>query len=67
MTAKKKTGGRVTPKGTQPTDQKAKAKPGAPAAGPPRALPGRAASVPGRAAFGGGAKPARSGHHGGNR
>ena len=64
---KKKTGGRVTPKGTQPTEQKGKAKPGAPVAGAPRALPGRVAPTQGRAAFGNVGKSARSGHHGGNR
>ena len=40
MTAKKRTGGRVTPKGTQPPASK-KGQAQESASGPPRAVPGR--------------------------
>lgn len=67
MTAKKRTGGRVTPKGTQPaTTSKGQDKPGAPAKGAPRDVPGRVAPTQSRAAFGP-VGPTRNGPRGGNR
>lgn len=65
MPAKKRTGGRVTPKGTQPTST-AKGKQGASSAATPWAQPTRTTPAPGRGSFGPVA-PTRSGHHRGNR
>jgi len=65
MTAKKRSGGRVTPKGTQPpTTSKHKA--GTDHAGPPRSIPGRIDPTAGRSSIGP-IGPTRSGHHRGNR
>jgi hypothetical protein len=64
---KKRSGGRVTPKGTQPPGSAAKRdQEHEPNAGPPRALPGRPEAGHGRAASGP-VGPTRSGHHRGNR
>ena len=68
MPAKKRAGGRVTPKGTQPAgsahkrDDHTGSSPG----GPPRAAPGRPDQAHGRATSGPVA-PMRSGHPRGNR
>jgi hypothetical protein len=64
---KKRTGGRVTPKGTQPAangKSKGKADPGA--SGAPRAVPGRVDPASSRGAFGP-VGPTRAGPRGGNR
>jgi hypothetical protein len=63
--SKKRTGGRVTPKGTQPAGTHRR-KDGDHAAGQPRGPEDRGGHLPGRAAFGPVA-PTRSGHHRGNR
>ena len=65
MTAKKRTGGRVTPKGTQPPASKKAQAPDS-AAGTPRAVPGRNDPGHGRPS-GGPSGPTRAGPRGGNR
>jgi hypothetical protein len=67
MPAKKRAGGRVTPKGTQPSGSAAKRDhPHGSTTGSPRAVPGRPDLGHGRAVPGPVA-PTRSGHHRGNR
>jgi hypothetical protein len=68
MPAKKRTGGRVTPKGTQPAGSAHKRDDHAPGSqpSPPRSAPGRPDQAHGRGASGPVA-PTRSGHHRGNR
>jgi hypothetical protein len=69
MTAKKRTGGRVTPKGTQPPAVAAKRereRDQAESSGPPRAVPGRVDPGHGRPS-GGPTGPTRAGPRGGNR
>ena len=61
--SKKRTGGRVTPKGTQPAGTRRQS--GAPAA-PVRGSDDRRGQLPGRSAFGP-VTPPRSGHQRGNR
>jgi hypothetical protein len=64
---KKRTGGRVTPKGTQPAaTSKGKAKPAADGAPTPRVVPGRFDPASSRGAFGP-VGPTRAGPRGGNR
>ena len=65
---KKRAGGRVTPKGTQPAGTAAKRDDHdhGSQGGPPRAVPGRPDLGHGRSASGPVA-PTRSGHHRGNR
>ncbi len=64
---KKRTGGRVTPKGTQPAaTSKGKAKPAANGAPAPRVVPGRIDPASSRGAFGP-VGPTRAGPRGGNR
>jgi hypothetical protein len=67
MSAKKRTGGRVTPKGTQPPAPAAKKdRHQSDAAAAPRAVPGRGDPGHGRPA-GGPVGPTRAGPRGGNR
>ena len=67
MSAKKRGGGRVTPKGTQPAStSKGKADGDAAGNGSSWAPPSRTTPTPGRGTFGP-AAPTRSGHHRGNR
>lgn len=66
MSSKKRSGGRVTAKGTQPPASPHKAKAADSAAGAPRAVPGRVDPTHSRSAF---APPGtrRAGPRGGNR
>jgi hypothetical protein len=68
MSAKKRGGGRVTPKGTQPRGSTAKRDDEhEPNAGPPRAVPGNRPDLAHGRAVTGPVGPTRSGHHRGNR
>lgn len=67
MSAKKRTGGRVTPKGTQPAaSSKGKSKSSSGASAAPRVVPGRFDPASNRGAFGP-VGPSRAGPRGGNR
>ncbi len=66
MAAKKRSGGRVTPKGTQPATSSRQQKPAKQGWSPDHAGQDRASFGHGRGASGP-AAPTRSGHHRGNR
>jgi hypothetical protein len=67
MSSKKRTGGRVTPKGTQPTTtSKGHGKPSAPSGLGPKVVPGRVDPLQQRGTSGP-AGPTRAGPRGGNR